>query len=103
MTYVEAPGDGKRARHEFPQVSVDDAYGNLKALNVRGGGRVARYGVQALRNHAKDSSAKTPADYWRPILTAAEKLKSSRPTAVTLTNAIDYVLNAGGRSLESGD
>jgi ribose 1,5-bisphosphate isomerase len=99
---VETPGDGKRARHEFPQVSVEDAYGSLKALDVRGGGRVARYGVQALRDYAQDATARTPADYWGPILKAGEKLKSSRPTAVTLTNGIDYVLNAGGRRGESG-
>ena len=99
---MEAPSEAKNARHEFPQVSVDDAYGNLKALNVRGGGRVARYGVQALSDLAKDAGAKTPAEYWGPILKAGEKLKSARPTAVTLTNSINYVLNAGEKCVESG-
>jgi len=99
---MEAPREARKARHEFPQVTVDDAYSNLKALNVRGGGRVARYGVQALRDLAKDAGANGPAQYWDPILKAGEKLKSARPTAVTLTNSINYVLNAGGRYVESG-
>ena len=37
-----------------------------------------------------------------PILKAGEKLKSARPTAFALTNGVNYVLNAGARSLESG-
>ena len=99
---MESQNEGRKARHEFPKVSVDDAYGDLKSLKVRGGGRVARYGVQALRDYAKDVTAETPAEYWDPILKAGEKLKSSRLTTVTLTNGIDYVINAGRRRVESG-
>ena len=102
-TYVRTPSDEKNARHEFPQVSVDDACGNLTAMNVRGGGRVARYAVQALRDYAIEApSAKTPAGYLDPILKAGGKLKSARPTAFALTNGINYVLNRGVKRLESG-
>jgi ribose 1,5-bisphosphate isomerase len=102
-TYVETPSDEKNARHEFPQVSVDDACGNLKELNVRGGGRVARYAVQALRDYAIEApSSKTPAEYFDPILKAGGKLKSARPTAFALTNGINYVLNRGVKCLETG-
>ena len=101
---METPRDGGRnARPEFPQVSVDDACADLRAMKVRGGSRVARYAVQALRDHAKDSAgAKNPTEYLNPILKAGEKLKSARPTAFALTNGVNYVLNAGARSLESG-
>ncbi len=81
---------------------MDHAYDSLRALNVRGGGRVARYAVQALRDYAKDAHARTPAEYWRPVLKAGEKLKSARPTSVALTNGVNYVLNGGGTRLESG-
>ena len=95
--------DAKDARREFPQVSVDDACANLKALNVRGGSRVARYAVQALRDYAMATpSAKTPTEYLDPILKAGGKLKSARPTAFALTNGINYVLNRGAKRLESG-
>ena len=100
---MKAPSDEKNARHEFPRVSVEDACGNLKALNVRGGGRVARYAVQALRDHAMEApSAKTPAGYMDPILKAGGKLKWARPTAFALTNGINYVFNRGVKCLESG-
>src|ERR1700680_1513907 len=98
---MKTPSDEKNARHEFPQVSVDDACGNLKALNVRGGGRVARYAVQALRDYVMEvPSAKTPAGFFDPILKAGGMLKSARPTAFALTNGINYVLNRGVKSLE---
>ncbi len=102
MIRPEMLHDGKEARQEFPRVSVDDAYENLKALNVRGGGRVARYAVQALRDNANDARAKTAVEFWRPVLKAGEKLKSARPTSVALTNGVNYVLNGGGARLESG-
>jgi ribose 1,5-bisphosphate isomerase len=81
---------------------VDDAFDHIKTLSIRGGGKVARYAVHALRDHAKDARTKTPAEYWDPIRNAGEKLKSARPTAVALTNSVNYVLNGGGRRLESG-
>ena len=100
---MKAPNDEKDARREFPRVSVDDACRDLKALSVRGGGRVARYAVQALRDYAMEApGGKTPAEYFDPILKAGGKLKSARPTAFALTNGVNYVLNRGVKSLESG-
>jgi ribose 1,5-bisphosphate isomerase len=100
---VKTPKGERSARQEFPRVSVDDACGNLKALNVRGGGRVARYAVQALRDYAIEAPrAKTPAEYLDPILKAGGKLKSARPTAFALANGVNYVLNRGAKVLESG-
>src|SRR4030081_1544143 len=93
---------GKEARQEFARVSVDEAYDNLKALNVRGGGRVARYAVQALRDLAEDARAKNPAEYWAIIGKAGDKLKSARPTTVSLTNGVNYVLHGGEARMESG-
>ncbi len=70
-------------------------------MKVRGGSRVARYAVQALREYAEGATAKTSAEYWEPVLEAGEKLKSSRPSAFALTNGVNYVLNGGARCLES--
>ncbi|HUI85800.1 MAG TPA: ribose 1,5-bisphosphate isomerase [Nitrososphaerales archaeon] len=97
------PGGEKDAGREFPRVSVDDACGSLKAMKVRGGGRVARYAVQALRDYATEApGARTQAGYFDHILKAGGKLKSARPTAFALTNGVNYVLNRGARCLESG-
>ena len=95
------PHDEKEAVREFPHVSLDDAYESLRALKVRGGGRVARYGVHALRDYAKDSPSRTPPEYWDRLVKAGERLQSARPTSVALTNAVDYVLKGGERRFES--
>lgn len=103
---AEGPSSNSRkqeAKREFPRVSVDEACQNLRALNVRGGGRVARYAVQALRDYASEARAKTPAEYWSVVARAGERLKSARPSSVPLTNGVNHVLSGGQRRLESGD
>jgi len=95
--------EGQRdSGQEFPRVSVDEAYDNLKTFGIRGGGRVARYAVQALRDSANAASSRTPAEYWARVLNAGERLKSARPTSVALTNGVDYVLRRGETRLKSG-
>jgi len=102
MVHVETLKDGKEARQEFPRVSVDEAYDNLKAMHIHGAGRIARYAAQALRDYAKDTKAKTSAEYWSLVLKAGEKLRSARPTAVSLPNGVNYVLFGGRTAFESG-
>jgi ribose 1,5-bisphosphate isomerase len=97
---VETLKDGKE---EFPRVSVDEAYDNLKAMRVHGAGRIARYAAQALRDYASEAKAKTPGEYWGLVLKAGEKLRSARPTAVSLPNGVNYVLYGGRTSFEAGD
>lgn len=92
----------KVAKDEFPKVSVDEAYDNLKAMSVHGAGRIARYAAQALRDYAKEAKGSTPRDYWGTVLKAGEKLRSARPTAVSLPNGVNYVLYGSRKSFESG-
>jgi ribose 1,5-bisphosphate isomerase len=100
---VEALKDGKEVgKEEFPKVPVDEAYNNLRAMQVHGAGRIARYAAQALRDYAKDAKAKNPREYWALVLKAGEKLRSARPTAVSLPNGVNYVLYGGRISFESG-
>lgn len=99
MIHVETLKDGKE---EFPKVTVDEAYDNLKSMRVHGAGRIARYAAQALRDYAQSTKAKTPREYWGLVLKAGEKLRSARPTAVSLPNGVNYVLYGGRQSFESG-
>ncbi len=92
----------KEGKEEFPKVTVDEAYDSLKAMNVHGAGRIARYAAQALRDYAKEAKGKSPREYWGNVLKAGEKLRSARPTAVSLPNGVNYVLYGGRRSFESG-
>ncbi len=89
-------------KDEFPRVSVDEAYDNLKEMRVHGAGRIARYAAQALRDYSKEVKATTSKEYWGLVLKAGEKLRSARPTAVSLPNGVNYVLYGGRTAFESG-
>jgi ribose 1,5-bisphosphate isomerase len=97
---VETLKDGHK--EEFPKVSVDEAYDTLKSMKVHGAGRIARFAAYALRNYAADAKAKNSREYWNLVLRAGEKLRSARPTAVSLPNGVNYVLYGGRKSYESG-
>ena len=100
---METLKDGKEAsKQEFPSVSVEQAYDDLKAMRVHGAGRIARFAAQALGDYAKDAKARTSKEYWGLVLKAGERLRSARPTAVSLPNGVNYVLYGGRTSFESG-
>lgn len=88
-------------KQEFPKMTVDEAYNTLKEMRVHGAGRIARLAAQALRDYAKDAKAATPKEYWHLVLKAGEKLRSARPTAVSLPNGVNYVMYGGRTSFES--
>src|SRR5450759_5392986 len=71
-------------------------------MRVHGAGRSARFAAQALRDHAKEAKAKSSREYWALVLKAGEKLRSARPTAVSLPNGVNYVLYGARTSFESG-
>jgi len=100
---LEILKEGKEApKEEFPKVSVDEAYDTLKSMRVHGAGRIARFAATALRDYAKDAKAKNSREYWALVLKVGEKLRSARPTAVSLPNGVNYVLYGGRISFESG-
>ena len=90
------------ARQEFSMMTVDEAYNTLKDMRVHGAGRIARLAAHALRDYANDTKGSTPKEYWKLVLKAGEKLRSARPTAVSLPNGVNYVLYGGRTSFESG-
>lgn len=94
--------EGEDGEREFPRASVDKACDDLRSMKVRGGGRVARYAVQILRDHAEHVLGDDPAGYCDAVLRAGERLKSARPASVPLANGVNHVLRAGETRLESG-
>lgn len=73
--------------------TVEDAARDIRSMEVRGAAKIARHAASALGGLAHDGA--TP----DRIRQAAEQLQATRPTAVSLRNAIEYV--AGG--LDEGD
>ncbi len=66
---------------------------DIKTMRIRGAGRIARAAAKALRIAAeKYSGPERPEAFIKYMERAARLLKSTRPTAVSLPNAVNYVM-----------
>ncbi|MEM3420706.1 MAG: ribose 1,5-bisphosphate isomerase [Candidatus Hadarchaeum sp.] len=65
---------------------------DIKTMRIRGAGRIARAAARALKIAAIESQVKTPAEFSHEMETVSKILLETRPTAVSLPNAIRYVL-----------
>lgn len=75
---------------------VSETAEKIKKMEIRGAGRIARAAVTALMDHAASSPSRDTPSFRRDMQEAAGLLKGTRPTAVSLPNAIHRVM----RSLE---
>ena len=78
--------------------SVDSTFLMIKDMRVRGAGRIARAAVIALKEYCDSNRFSSRNEFHSNLFAAGEKLKSARPTAVSLPNAVNYVLAAAKRS-----
>ncbi len=65
---------------------------DIRTMIIRGAGRIARAGAKALAIAAEEYRGNNVEDFISYMKKAAEYVKSSRPTAVSLPNAISYVM-----------
>ncbi len=68
---------------------------DISTMKIRGAGRIAVAAADALRITALESSATTYDSFVGEIKTASKYLVGMRPTAVSLPNAVRYVLWRG--------
>lgn len=68
-------------------MDVEQAAEEIRAMRVRGAAKIGRYAAQALGDMPWDGRDES-------LDAAAAKLKAARPTAVSLPNAVDYVVRA---------
>jgi ribose 1,5-bisphosphate isomerase len=61
-------------------------------MRIRGAGRIARAAASALKMAARESQAKTPAEFSAEMEKTSKILLETRPTAVSLPNAVRYIL-----------
>jgi ribose 1,5-bisphosphate isomerase len=64
---------------------------DIRTMKVRGAGRIARAAATALKITAKKSRARSSSDFIKEIKKAADFILSTRPTAVSLPNAVRFV------------
>jgi ribose 1,5-bisphosphate isomerase len=67
---------------------------SIKKMEIRGAGRIARAAVEALADFARNLDVSDPEVFKREMQGAAATLTATRPTAVSLPNAVRYVMRA---------
>jgi ribose 1,5-bisphosphate isomerase len=77
---------------------VTDTANKIKSMEIRGAGRIARGAAEALRDHALSVQAPHTAAFQQEMERAAGILVATRPTAVSLPNAVHMVMNGIGQA-----
>jgi ribose 1,5-bisphosphate isomerase len=72
---------------------VTDTAEKIKSMEIRGAGRIARAAAEALRDHALSARAPDTAAFGQEMERAAAILVATRPTAVSLPNAVHIVMH----------
>ncbi|MFC4248665.1 ribose 1,5-bisphosphate isomerase [Natribaculum luteum] len=72
--------------------AVEETAESISAMEIRGAATIADAAAAALATQAEQSDAATPAAFRAQLRAAARELYETRPTAVSLPNALRYVL-----------
>jgi ribose 1,5-bisphosphate isomerase len=72
--------------------AVEDAATDIASMEIRGAATIANAAADALAAQAEDSDADGPEAFRAEMRAAARRLRETRPTAVSLPNALRYVL-----------
>ncbi|WP_276299004.1 ribose 1,5-bisphosphate isomerase [Halorussus lipolyticus] len=72
--------------------SVEEAAGDIASMEIRGAATIADAAAEALAVQAEDSDADSPEAFRAEMRAAGRRLRETRPTAVSLPNALRYVL-----------
>jgi len=76
-----------RANKKIREIAQD-----IKQMKIRGAGEIARSATEALLITAQKSMAKKPSTLVRELETSAKLLLNTRPTAVSLSNSIRFIM-----------
>ncbi len=81
---------------------IEETFWKIRNMEVRGAGRIARAAAEALKRKAIEIRKSDPQAFYQELYRAGSRLKEARPTAVSLPNAVNYVLLEAYRGLEKG-
>jgi ribose 1,5-bisphosphate isomerase len=84
-------------------MSVPETAEKIKSMEIRGAGRIARAAAVALRDHALSLNNEDLPAFVAEMENAAEILLATRPTAVSLSNAVHIVMTGLDRAKDVGD
>jgi len=77
---------------------VTETAEKIKNMEIRGAGRIARAAAEALRDHALSLDAVSGEAFREEMQRAADLLIATRPTAVSLPNAVHIVMAGIGQA-----
>jgi len=69
-------------------MSVEEIAEGIKSMKIRGAGKIARAGAQAMKEYALSYKGNDVEDFRNGIMKTRKYLLSTRPTAVSLRNAV---------------
>ncbi len=81
---------------------IDEAFEKIRNMEIRGAGRIARAAVDALKKKALTIETANSKTFYQLLYEAGSRLKKARPTAVSLPNAVNFLLAEVYRGLEKG-
>jgi ribose 1,5-bisphosphate isomerase len=84
-----------------PMDQVQRTAGSISRMEIRGAGRIATAAAASLRDFALTVDAKSLEEFDSEIRRVADLLNSTRPTAVSLSNAIRAVTRYRADDLET--
>jgi ribose 1,5-bisphosphate isomerase len=82
---------------------VIDIAEDIKEMKIRGAAKIGRTVAEALKIEAENFSGNDPKEFVKDIKKTARYLISIRPTAVSLENALRYVLVELGKAYKNGE
>jgi len=74
-------------------MDIEKTAKKIKSMEVRGAGNIARTAALALKTCAETSKAKTSKEFVKGLKEAGDILISARPSAVSLPNAVRFILH----------
>jgi len=87
-------------RSEHGMEQIRDTADKIKTMEIRGAGRIARAAASALRDYALEIRTDSLRDFNEKMRAAGEILVDTRPTAVSLPNAVRMVLRYKADTVE---
>ncbi len=79
---------------------VRSAAKKIVTMEVRGAARIAKFAAETLKAFAESLNVSDPEEFDKKMKWAARTLLDTRPTAVSLYNAVNYVMSYSGESVE---
>lgn len=82
-------------------MDLNDTAAKIASMEIRGAGLIARTAAEALRDYAQKIEASSIEEFDSSLGTAVDILLKTRPTAVSLSNAVRMVVRHSNRDVES--